>query len=185
MVCDICKKNPATIHIQEIAGNEKKNLHLCQECAQKKAQEDSSFQALNLAEVLYNISNQLNPEDVQSNPDTEHSGIFCASCGWDYASFRKTGRLGCPDCYQAFYDTLKSAIGAMHRGTTHTGKLPSAFTGTMPGKNTVNAAVLRKELEKLQNSLNAAVAAEEFERAVILRDKISELKERIAGGDDK
>ena len=83
MVCDICKKNPATIHIQEIAGNEKKNLHLCQECAQKKAQEDSSFQALNLAEVLYNISNQLSPGNVQPNPDTEHSGIFCPSCGWD------------------------------------------------------------------------------------------------------
>ena len=73
----------------------------------------------------------------------------------------------------------------MHRGTTHTGKLPLAFTGTMPGKTAVNFAVLRKELEKLQNSLNAAVAAEEFERAVILRDKISELKERLAGGENK
>ena len=91
MLCDICKKNPATIHIQEIAGNEKKTLHLCQECAQKKAQEDSSFQAFNLAEVLYNISNQLNPQEVRK-PDTEHSGIFCPTCGWDYASFRKTGR---------------------------------------------------------------------------------------------
>lgn len=185
MLCDICKKNPATIHIQEIAGNEKKTLHLCQECAQKKAQEDSSFQALNLAEVLYNISNQLNPENAQPKPDTEHSGIFCATCGWDYASFRKTGRLGCPDCYQAFYDTLKSAIGAMHRGTTHTGKIPAAFTGTMPGKSEANFAILRKELEKLQSSLNAAVADEEFERAVILRDKINELKEQLAGGESK
>ncbi len=184
MLCDICKKNPATIHIQEIAGSEKKTLHLCQSCAQKKAQEDSSFQALNLAEVIYNITNQLNPENAQPKPDPEHSGIFCAACGWDYASFRKTGRLGCPDCYQAFYDTLKSAIGAMHRGTTHTGKIPAAFSGSLPGKSP-NFAVLRKELEKLQNALNLAVSSEEFERAAILRDKISELKEQLSGGDGK
>ncbi len=182
MLCDICKKNPATIHIQEIAGKEKKTLHLCQECAQKKAQEDSTFQALNLAEVLYNISNQLNPENVLHKPEKEeHPGIFCASCGWDYASFRKTGRLGCPDCYQAFYDTLKSAIGAMHRGTTHTGKIPAAFSGTIPGKSEINFAIIRKELEKLQKSLNAAVASENFERAAILRDKINELKEQLGG----
>lgn len=184
MLCDICKKNPATIHIQEIAGNEKKTLHLCQECAQKKAQEDSSFQAFNLAEVLYNISNQLNPQEVRK-PDTEHSGIFCPTCGWDYASFRKTGRLGCPDCYNAFRDTLKSVLGAMHRGTTHTGKIPCEYHGPAPEKGEINFAALRKELEKLQNGLNAAVASEEFERAAILRDKINELKEQLTGGNAK
>ena len=185
MLCDICKKNPATIHIQEIAGNEKKTLHLCQSCAQKKAQEDSSFQALNLAEVIYNITNQLQTENPQPKPEPEHSGIFCASCGWDYASFRKTGRLGCPDCYQAFYDTLKSVIGAMHRGTTQTGKIPAAFSGPLPEKIAANVAVLRKELEKLQKSLTIAVSNEEFERAAILRDKISELKEQLAGGETR
>lgn len=184
MLCDICKKNPATIHIQEIAGNEKKTLHLCQECAQKKAQEDSSFQAFNLAEVLYNISNQLNPQEVRK-PDTEHSGIFCPTCGWDYASFRKTGRLGCPDCYNAFRDTLKSVLGAMHRGTTHTGKIPCEYHGPAPEKGEINFAAFRKELEKLQNGLNSAVASEEFERAAILRDKINELKERLTGGNAK
>ncbi len=121
MLCDICKKNPATIHIQEIAGNEKKTLHLCQECAQKKAQEDSSFQAFNLAEVLYNISNQLNPQEVRK-PDTEHSGIFCPTCGWDYASFRKTGRLGCPDCYNAFRDTLKNRVRVRIKKSAMSGK---------------------------------------------------------------
>ncbi|MFN3551429.1 MAG: hypothetical protein ACK4WJ_06450, partial [Endomicrobiia bacterium] len=33
MICDICKKNNATIFITEIINNEKKELHLCYECA--------------------------------------------------------------------------------------------------------------------------------------------------------
>ena len=184
MLCNICHKNTATIHIQEIVGNEKKTLHLCQECATKKAQEDSSFQALNLAEVLYNISSQLNAEKKQETADQEHSGIFCSTCGWDYEGFRKTGRLGCPDCYHAFYDTLKSAIGAMHRGTTHTGKVPGVSQGKAPKRAPMDKAILKRELEKLQNLLNAAVAGEEFERAAILRDKINELKEQLKGEED-
>jgi len=183
MLCGICHKNMATIHIQEIVGSEKRTLHLCQECAAKKAQEDSSFQALNLAEVLYNISNQFNGEQKEEIPE-EHTGLFCKTCGWDYESFRKTGRLGCPECYNAFYDTLKSAIGAMHRGTTHTGKFPGTFAGELPEQGKLNLGILKNELEKLQNSLNHAVENEEYERAAILRDKINELKEQLSAGGD-
>ena len=185
MLCSICHKNPATIHIQEIAGNQKKTLHLCQECASKKMQEDSSFQSLNLAEVLYNITNQFNGEQKEETPaEEDHTGLFCRSCGWDYAGFRKTGRLGCPNCYTVFYDILKSAIGAMHRGTTHTGKSPNAFTGELPAEGAINLSVLRTELEKLQKSLNQAVLNEEYERAAILRDKISDLKQQLASGEN-
>lgn len=187
MLCSICHKNPATIHIQEIAGSKKKTLHLCQECAEKKMQEDSSFQALNLAEVLYNISSQFNGEQKEEKNignDDEHTGLFCPSCGWDYAGFRKTGRLGCPNCYTVFYDILKSAIGAMHRGTTHTGKFPNEFTGELPAEGAINLSVLKNELEKLQTSLNQAVANEEYERAAILRDKISDLKQQLASGEN-
>lgn len=185
MLCSICHKNPATIHIQEIAGNQKKTLHLCQECASKKMQEDSSFQSLNLAEVLYNITNQFNGEQKEETPaEEDHTGLFCRTCGWDYAGFRKTGRLGCPNCYTAFYDILKSAIGAMHRGTTHTGKFPNEFTGELPAEGAINLSVLKTELEKLQKSLNQAVASEEYERAAILRDKISDLKQQLAAGED-
>lgn len=184
MLCSICHKNAATIHIQEISGKEKKTLHLCQECAAKKMQEDSSFQSLNLAEVLYNISSQFSAEQKTDDPgeNEEHTGLYCRSCGWDYAGFRKTGRLGCPNCYEAFYDILKNAIGAMHRGTTHTGKIPDTFSGELPAEGAVNLSVLKNELQKLQASLNQAVANEEYERAAILRDKIADLKLQLASG---
>ena len=71
----------------------------------------------------------------------------------------------------------------MHRGTTHTGKHPGAFHGAMPENAPADKGILRRELEKLQNSLNIAVANEEFERAAVLRDKINELKEQLKGED--
>ena len=71
----------------------------------------------------------------------------------------------------------------MHRGTTHTGKRPGTFKGTLPKNGPTDKGILKRELEKLQNNLNIAVANEEFERAAILRDKINELKEQLKGDD--
>ena len=36
MLCQICKANPATIHIQEIVNDETNTLHICAECAKKR-----------------------------------------------------------------------------------------------------------------------------------------------------
>ena len=37
MLCQICKKNPATVHVQEIVNGEKRIMHFCAECAEKKS----------------------------------------------------------------------------------------------------------------------------------------------------
>ncbi len=185
MLCNICKKNPATIHIQEISGSEKKTLHLCQSCAEKKAQEDSTFQAFNLAEVLYNISNNLSVSGDAGEPktpdvsDPRFAGVFCPTCSWDYDHFRKTGRLGCPACYQAFAEHLKGAISAMHRGTTHPGKVPPSFQESHTARQSVNRNILLAELEKLRETLKTAIAGEEYENAAVLRDRMSEIKKQI------
>jgi len=36
MVCQICNKNPATVHFTEIQDNRSSELHVCQTCAQEK-----------------------------------------------------------------------------------------------------------------------------------------------------
>ena len=36
MLCQICKANPATIHIQEIVNGQTNTLHICAECAKKR-----------------------------------------------------------------------------------------------------------------------------------------------------
>ena len=36
MQCQVCNQNEATVHSTEIEGPEKRVIHLCQECAQKR-----------------------------------------------------------------------------------------------------------------------------------------------------
>ncbi|MDD5518734.1 MAG: hypothetical protein PHV98_05220, partial [Candidatus Omnitrophica bacterium] len=37
MLCDICKKNEATVHLTEIIDEQMNELHLCEECARQKS----------------------------------------------------------------------------------------------------------------------------------------------------
>jgi len=178
MLCSICQKNPATIHIQEISGSEKKILHLCQACAEKKAQEDSAFKEFNLAEVLMQLSGELmKKEGSASKPlSPEYEKIFCKTCGWDYASSIKTGKLGCPDCYQSFAGLLKNGLHAMHKGTVHVGKTPCQTNSAAAPRCKTSVAMIKMNLSRLQTELELAVAGEKYETAAILRDKIAELR---------
>ena len=36
MQCEGCRKNSATIHLTEIANGQRRELHLCESCAQKQ-----------------------------------------------------------------------------------------------------------------------------------------------------
>jgi protein-arginine kinase activator protein McsA len=37
MLCEMCHKREATVHIKEISGGQTKVWHLCEECAAKQA----------------------------------------------------------------------------------------------------------------------------------------------------
>ena len=77
--------------------------------------------------------------------------------------FRKTGRLGCPECYAYFAEGLEPLLGAVQRGSQHVGKIPARESVRV--KKTAEVAGLRKALDR-------AVADEEYEKAAELRDRI-------------
>jgi len=172
MICSICNKNPATIHIQEIINGEKKSLHICAECAAHKSQNDPLFQGFNLAEMLYNLSSQIEsvsePREEEGAPQPE---TVCEKCGWDTDKFRKTGRLGCEECYKIFNDILAPALKNMHKGTLHVGKKPGASSDT-------ESAMRMMEIMNLQKELEEHILREEYEEAAQTRDRINELKSK-------
>lgn len=182
MLCDICGKNPATIHIQEITGSEKKVIHLCQSCAEKRAKEDSGFQEFNLAEVLYQLSNQIGSQLRKDSDEKEpepQKNISCGICGWSSDSFQKTGKLGCPECYHAFREILEQTVDSVHRGTTHTGKHPIPAGTARESRQKPSVSLLHMNLKHLQVELEDAIAAERYEDAAVLRDKISSLRKEL------
>lgn len=180
MKCELCKKNSATIHIQEIINGQKKSLHICPECAAKKTDENPVLQGINLAEMLYNLSDQISDKEdqvVENQQDDNDSKsatakLTCENCNWDTGKFRKTGRLGCEDCYGTFKEILSSALKNMHRGMLHMGKHPGIH------ENKEGEQVML-EIMTLQKKLDDHIGKEEYEKAAEIRDKISDLKGKL------
>jgi Uncharacterized protein with conserved CXXC pairs len=88
-------------------------------------------------------------------------------CGFSQADFKKTGRLGCSECYGTFAEGLGSLLKAMHKGTEHVGKLPERAQRTM---------ALNQQMRALKRIWKKAVADENYESAASLRDQIKQLE---------
>ena len=59
MLCNICHKNEATVHLTEIIDNQITELHLCEECArQKGAQMEQHFGLADLLAGLADLGQQ-------------------------------------------------------------------------------------------------------------------------------
>jgi protein arginine kinase activator len=154
-ICESCKKQQATVHLTDIHDNEKKELHLCQACAQAKG---ISFQHnFSLPELLAELTGG------KGGADPETGSLVCEECGLSYNEFQARGRLGCPNDYQAFRKELLPMLERIHGRTRHQGRAPG-------GEGT------RQELMDLQRRLRAAVEREEYESAAELRDRINHLK---------
>ncbi len=174
MICEICNQNPATIHIQEIINGQKKVLHICADCASKKSTENPLLQGFNVAEMLYNLSGQFGAGDVQpSQQEPSEIELICPGCGWHSEDLKRTGKLGCQQCYTTFKEVLEKALKTMHHGTLHVGKSPAS----MGGDDTDSKKVA--ELMSLQKELEDLVQREEYEKAAIVRDKINLLKQEL------
>lgn len=172
MQCEICHQNQATIHIQEIINGQKKVLNICAGCAAKKSSDDPMLQGFNVAEMLYNLSGQLGMSNLPANDNhtSPEPDLVCHECGWSAVDFRRTGRLGCHECYHVFGDILKKALKTMHRGNMHVGKTPTKKGGaSCQSTKTLKMMNMQKELEEL-------VQREEYEKAAVIRDKINRLK---------
>lgn len=180
MLCDICKKNEAVIHIQEISAAGKKIINLCNECAAKHPQAaDPLLQlgSLGFGAVLENIQ-KISSDLLKQKNKTENSSL-CPKCGWDLRKMEENGGLlGCAECYKTFDSVLRKVITNIHRSRIHTGK--------RPGKNKTEPSELHQEkLRKLEADLQDAIQSEEYERAAVIRDEIASLKKSRRKGNSK
>ena len=167
MLCDICEKNPATVHLTEIIDDKMTELHLCEGCAQKKgAQMESHF---GLADLLAGLAD-LGDQFTKTKKETT---IKCPRCGLTYEDFKKVGRLGCGECYSAFREALLPLLKRIHGSTQHYGKSP-----TKKSVKVVKMTRAKNELQELKEKLHHAIKLEEFEEAAKLRDKIREMEQK-------
>jgi len=162
MNCDICGKKEATVHLTEIVNDQVSKLNLCEDCAREKgAQMEEHFGLSELLAGLTDMGSTVEPETAIS--------IKCSNCGMTYQNFRKLGRFGCSECYEAFKKELAPLLKRIHGSDRHVGKVP------LKGGNTIKDT---RTMQDMKMQLEKAIQTEEFEEAAKLRDKIKELENR-------
>ena len=166
MLCMICKQNEAKVHLTQVDGGKIKKVDLCEDCAKAKGVDDPT--GFSLADLLLGLGASQEMAQATAGGETR-----CPTCGFTQADFKKSGRLGCPECYQTFAEGLEGLLKTMHKGTQHTGKVPHAAAPPV--------RALHERLQLLQRRLDHAVARENFEEAARLRDEIKGLKEGFSG----
>lgn len=137
-------------------------VNLCESCSKEKGVSDPTGFAL--ADLLLGLGAA---QEIEKGGPSQK----CAVCGFSQADFKKTGRLGCSQCYETFSDGLESLLKAMHKGTSHAGKTPARHA---------HSIALNSRLESLQADLDKAVAAEDYESAAGLRDQLRQLEAEAA-----
>jgi len=168
MLCDICGKNPATVHLTEIVDDQMSELHLCEECARKKSsQMESQF---GLSDLLAGLADFEKPSE-----EKDMSGLKCPNCGLTYKDFKKVGRFGCGQCYETFRKFLTPLLKRIHGSGTHCGKCP--LKAASSGKTAKKRTDGKPDIQELRCSLQKAIETEAYEEAAKIRDQIKQLQE--------
>jgi protein arginine kinase activator len=160
MKCDACGLRDALIHVRQMQKNGLQELHLCEECAQERGfirEEDSEMSVGDLLAGLL---------EGAASPSGADAPASCPRCGLAAAEFRKRGRAGCADCYEAFSADVRRILAQMAPRPRHAGKLP---------REAAQPVADGESRDELAAELRAAVEGEDYERAAQLRDRIRDL----------
>jgi len=166
MICQICSKNPATVHITEIAleGTESgtpSQKHVCETCAQM-----TNLPHMPVAQKgMVNIWKLLQQSAQKAR---QEGGLACPDCGMTLAEFRSKGRLGCPRDYEVFQQHLDPLIHRIHNSIQHEGRLPGLGEDQLHQMHQITT--LRAQLEE-------AIREEAYEDAARLRDELQDLEQ--------
>lgn len=168
MLCSICQKNEAKVHLTQIVDDKMHKIDLCEECSKAKGVTDPA--GFSLADLLLGLGTPAQ-ETTESRPAGKPGEVTCPGCGLGQSDFKKSGRFGCPQCYQTFAEGLPAMLKSMHRGLKHIGKVSR---GHVVKKDPADV------LKQLNRKLEKAIQSEDFETAAQLRDKIRALKQQAA-----
>ena len=159
------------MQLTQIVNGEVTELTLCESCAKSKGLFDP--QSLSFAEQFFPEEFKKKIDDLVKElvqqKDTEKSLVEaphspdmltrCPVCDFTLEQYRKTERLGCPDCYSVFGAEINAGA-------------PAQTDILMEEPEAESPAIVRKKLEQ---QLQAAIDREDYETAATLRDELKKL----------
>lgn len=162
MLCDSCQERDAVVHLTRIVDHAVTQLHLCERCAAAQGVETTlSVPQHPLGEILQAV------QQGGAAGATEEAAA-CRFCGATPRDFRASGRLGCAHCYEAMEGSLRELLRRLHGSSRHVGRRYEPPVLELEGRP--------DSLHDLRDRLDRAIAAEQFELAAELRDRIRVLE---------
>ncbi|KRQ86080.1 UvrB/uvrC motif protein [Caloramator mitchellensis] len=170
MLCQNCNQREANVHITKIVNGVKQEMHLCEECAKQK-NEFNMINPFNLATPM-SFQNILEGffEMMGGVPQQIPEPVTCPVCHQSFDEFKRTGKMGCANCYRTFNNEITPIIKRVHGNINHTGKVPKRTGGILK---------IKRDIEKLKEELKIAIMNEEYEKAAKIRDQIKELESKL------
>lgn len=162
MFCDNCKIKNASIFYNQNINGENKQYNLCYECS-KKINEDVIFFDI-FKDFFFNFNNfEFSGENLR---------FKCEKCGNTLEDIKNTGKMGCENCYILFKENILPIIKNIQYDNKHIGKSFDIIDKNNKKEN------FEKDTYKnnLKQDLKKAIEIEDYELAIILRDKIREIE---------
>ncbi len=158
--------------ITQIVKGEVTELHLCEDCARSRGLIDPLTLSFNekffpenfqqqIESLLKKVEQDVAELELFNNEELEDiPNMTCPICQFTLSNYRKTGRVGCPDCYRVF----AQQIGVL---AIDGNELPQRPVEMSP----------QLQIKQLERKMNKAIEIEDYETAASLRDQIKHLQQ--------
>ncbi len=137
-------------------------IEVCADCARKQGFVEAEQVKSNVGQVL--------AEMKASRTAADERRMVCTRCGLTFAQFKRTGRLGCANCYDSFREKLEPLVRRLHNSVQHVGKTVG------PGRT---EAQKKLTVRRLNAELAKAIEQEDYERAAQLRDQLRKVSNDV------
>lgn len=151
MVCDKCGVD--TNYYKTIKQSDKLE-YVCLSCYEQHEQQNEFH--------IGSFFDSMNQEDMNQIKHVD----ACPVCGATMEDFKKTGLLGCGECYTHFISELLPFIQQMQGSTHYMGKHLN-----------VTQSILERQKEEIEEQIRECVLKEDYEKAAQLKKQLDALKE--------
>ena len=153
-MCERCKKNPASVYVENNINGVVESYNVCMECASKTSN------TIDIVSIAGLLTSSLAGIGIDASRK-------CNQCGISQFDFLRLGKFGCGQCYESFEPNTEHVLRTVQGQIKHQGKIPARLHHKFG---------LERELTRLRDELAAAIKNEEFESAAVLRDEIKALQ---------
>ncbi|MEQ8819756.1 MAG: UvrB/UvrC motif-containing protein [Sumerlaeia bacterium] len=175
--CERCGKDDAVVKLTRIENGQVFSVVLCQSCAAEQSPIQKKIyqkQSTSIDSLLKELLKGQHAAVISEAEAAEHFDIApCPKCGLEFASYKSTYMLGCPECYIAFAEHLEDDLKKMHHATRHVGSGPPGSSEDLVRE--------QRRIEELREELKTAVEMEDYEHAARLRDEIERTEHQLKG----